>query len=164
MFDCLFAYLCDCLIFCFVVCLLVVWLVVCLFVHSLVCLFFVPSILSARASVHSFIYSLMHVCCSRLTRQLIDRYPADVIRGQTTRLGPGFYEPKVHPLNCAVVKDSHKNSMAFLKTGRRSGPPDWTLNYIPKKDPFVERLKDRFAHQGLCDVCDTQEDSCWWCC
>ena len=71
------------------------------------------------------------------------RYPADVIRGQTTTLGPGYYEPKVHPKS-VKVSNPNKKSMAFLKTGRRSGPQDWMLNYIPKKDPFFESQKDPF--------------------
>jgi len=76
-----------------------------------------------------------------------ERYPANIIRSQTTVLGPGFYEPKVHPKKL-TVKEPHKKSMAFLKTGRRSGPSDWTLNYVPKKDPFHEAKKDIFSRRG----------------
>jgi hypothetical protein len=75
-----------------------------------------------------------------------------VIREQTTRLGPGFYEPSVHPLNCAV-KNPTKKSMAFLKTGRRAGPLEWTLNYVPKKDPLVEVKKNPYAMPGACLQC-----------
>jgi hypothetical protein len=78
------------------------------------------------------------------------RYPADIIRGQTTRLGPGYYEPKVHPLN-THVKNPERNSMAFLKTGRRSGPSDWLLNNIPRKDPFFECKKNPFASPDFTD-------------
>lgn len=50
------------------------------------------------------------------------------------------------------MKDPHKKSMAFLKTERRSSPLEWTLNYIPRKDAFVEAKKDIFAPPGVCVV------------
>lgn len=61
----------------------------------------------------------------------LDRYPANVVKTQTSTIGPGAY-----PHGVKWIKDQKRPSSTFSSSQRRSEPNEWSFNSIPAQPKY----------------------------